>query len=79
MPPTTIGVRPAASAASISARASSANAPAEKVSAIGTNESEAVLEPGLLGGVGRAGEHLEPAVDLQGVGGDGQRVLPRAP
>ena len=48
MPPTTTGRRPAASAASISAWARSANSPAENVSLGSTNDEQPVLELGLL-------------------------------
>ena len=38
-----------------------------------------MLEPTLLGGARRAGQDLEPAIDLQGVGRHRQRVLAAAP
>ena len=79
MPPTTSGRRPAASAPSISARARSAKAPAEKVCVERHERQQPVLQPRLLGGVGGAAEHLEAAVDLQRVGRDRHGILARGP
>ncbi len=76
VPPTTIGRRPAASRPSISAWASSAYWPALNVALTGRKREQAVLELSALARAGRAGERLEPDVDLQGVGGDRHRGLP---
>jgi hypothetical protein len=46
----------------------------------GVDEREQpVLEPGLLGRGGGAGEHLQAAVDLEGVSGDRHRILAPLP
>ena len=77
VPPTTIGRRPAASSAvdlGVGARGERARA-----GGLGDRQhaDQAVLEPRPLGGARRAGEDLQPAVELQRVGGHGDRVLPR--
>ena len=76
MPPTTIGRRPSASAASISACASAANWPAEKVSVIGTKESSRCSSRSRSSRAGGTGEDLEPPVHLKGVRRDRDGVLP---
>ena len=75
MPPTTIGRRPAATSASISAWARRANSPAVARPVTGRMPEQPVLEPRLLLRRRGAGEHLEARVELQRVGGDGDGVL----
>ena len=75
MPPTTIGRRPAASSASISAWASSAKRPALNSSVDGHEAEQAVLQALALVRARLPRQHLEPLVDLERVAGDRDGVL----
>ena len=75
MPPTTIGRAPAASSPSISACASAAYSPALKRTSTGRIETSRCSRRACSAAVATPGEGLEAAVDLQRVGGDGDRPL----
>ena len=74
VPPTTIGRAPAASSPSISAWASAAYSATREARVDRQERDEPVLEARALGAVGSPGEDLQPAVDLQRVGRDGDRL-----
>ena len=75
MPPTTIGRRPAASASSISAWASSAYWPALNVASTGRNDEQPVLERRSLAGIGGAGQDRQTGIDLERIGRHRHRIL----